>query len=64
MISRKEIKGMGFNKDYIQTVGEMIVKEASGEWLELGYILEKTGMIDRFIREVEEEKIRKDGGRE
>lgn len=54
MITKKEISGIsGLNPEYIEILGEAIAKEGRKNTMDFSYILEKTGKIERFIRDVE-----------
>lgn len=49
MITKKEIKESNLNPDYIQELGEAIAKEGQKDAMDLTYISEKAGRIERFI---------------
>jgi len=60
MITKKEIKVSGLNPDDIEILGEAIAKEGRKDAMDFSYILEKTGEIERFIRDVEEDMRRQE----
>lgn len=61
MITKKEIGEVsGLNPEYIEILGEAIAKEGRKNIMDFSYILEKTGKIERFIRDVEEDKRRQE----
>ena len=61
MITKKEIAEVsGLNPDYIEILGEAIAKEGRKHTMDFSYILEKTGKIERFIRDVVEDKRRRE----
>jgi len=49
MITKKEIKDANLNPEYIKELGEAIVKEGQKDAMDLTYISEKAGIIERFI---------------
>ena len=67
MITKKEIKESNSNPDYIQELGEAIAKEGEKDAMDLTYISEKAGKIERFIirlkliQEREEVEAEQDG---
>ena len=49
MITKKEIKDSNLNPEYIKELGEAIAKEGQKDAMDLTYISEKAGKIERFI---------------
>ena len=63
MITKKEIVEVsGLNPNYIEILGEAIAKEGRKNTMDFSYILEKTGKIERFVRDVVEDKRRREEG--
>ena len=60
MITKKEIEELGLNPEYIKILGEAIAKEGRKGAMDFSYILEKTGKIERFIRDVEKDMRRRE----
>ena len=49
MITKKEIKESNLNPEYIKELGEAIAKEGQKDAMDINYISEKAGIIERFI---------------
>ena len=49
MITKKEIKESNLNPEYIKELGEAIAKEGQKDAMDITYISEKAGIIERFI---------------
>ena len=61
MITKKEIKKSHLNPEYIKELGEAIAKEGQKEAMDLTYISEKAGIIERFIIRLKLIQERDDG---
>ena len=64
MITKKEIKESNLNPEYIKELGEAIAKEGQKDAMDLTYISEKAGKIERFIIQLKliQNRGRKKGG--
>ena len=62
MITKKEIKESNLNPEYIKELGEAIAKEGQKDAMDLTYISEKAGIIERFIIRLNLIQERDDGG--
>lgn len=53
MIYKKDISRVsGLNPEYIQVLGEAIAKAGARDPIDFSYVLEKTGKIEDFIKDV------------
>lgn len=61
MITKKEIKKSNLNPEYIKELGEAIAKEGKKDAMDINYISEKAGIIERFIIRLKLIQERDDG---